>query len=75
MGFLLVMSTRLYYGIAILSFCQDFTEEKTMLEAMHLFMATIQPYMKAGCIIFSMWCITMYIVWELHNGWKNAHKR
>ena len=46
-----------------------------MLQEMHLFMATIQPYLEAASIIFSIWCIIMYIVWELHNGWKNAHKR
>ena len=45
-----------------------------MLEEMHLFMATIQPYIKAGSIMFSMWCIIMYIVWELNKGLRHANK-
>ena len=45
-----------------------------MLEEMHLFMATIQPYLKAGSIMFSMWCISMYIVWELNKGLRHANK-
>ena len=39
-----------------------------MLEEMHIIMATIEPYIKGASIIFSSWCIIMYIVWELNKG-------